>query len=331
MPEKLSTILLLTCCLLTSCLFGQSDFAIKNVHVLSMLSDSIWYKQTILIQNGIVENIDDAETTIIPENYTLIEGNGNYILPGLINMYTHVNESNLMLYLANGQTTVRDIPSHINVLGLREQVKNGERLGPRILSYGLRATGAPAPFHSQQPIFTSAQGRQQVREAKRLGYDGMMIYATCPPVVYEAILDEAEKIGLPISGHFPIFVDENVVLNGKQNEFDNLTGLTRRGQLKINKEKLLHCLKKHNKAITPSLAVHHIWSLAHKKDSLYHSPLMKYIPPKLKASWKPQTDEIPTIGNYPYQKVARLVKELNDHKIPVFLARVYYENSEKAP
>ena len=306
-------------CFLHVILNGQSPFAIKNVHIISMTSTSVLSNQTILIRNGIIESIGDAKKIIIPKNYTLIDGKEKYLLPGFINMYTHVNESNLMLYLANGQTTVRDIPSHINVLGLREQVKKGERLGPRILSYGLRATGAPAPFHSQQPIFTAEEGRRQVREAKRLGYDGMMIYATCAPATYEAILEEAERMDLPISGHFPIFIDEEVVLNSQQPEFDNLTGLTRRGRLSMDSQKLISYLKKQNKAITPSLAVHYIWSLSHKKDSLYHSSLMNYVPPKQKANWKPEKRASRSSNTYPYENVASLIKELSDNEIQLFL------------
>ncbi len=312
-------LLIAGCCGYLPFLSGQSDFAIRHVNIIDVVRDSILRDRTLLIGDGIIEHIGRAKNTRIPDGHQVIEGNGHYLLPGLINMYTHVNESNLMLYLANGQTTVRDIPSHLNVLGLREQVKEHKRAGPRILSYGLRVTGAPAPFHSQQPIFTAGQGREQVREAKRLGYDGLMIYATCPPHAYAEILDEAEKIDLPVSGHFPICIDENEVLQSKQREFDNLTGLTRGGELRFDRAQLLLQLKEHNKAITPSLAVHKLWSLAHLEDSIFRSPLMEYIPSKLSATWKPDGDRLRNNPPYPYERVAAFVKELSDRGIQLFL------------
>lgn len=314
---KVRTILCLGMVLMTTISFSQEKYAVVSVNIIPMTENVVLENQTVLISGGRIEKIEPSNSLSIPPSYEVIDGRGKYLLPGFINMYTHVNESNLILYLANGQTTVRDLPSHINVLGLREEVKNGRTIGPNILAYGLRATGAPAPFHTQQPIFTPQQGIEQVREAKRLGYDGMFIYATCDPKTYYAILDEAEKLNFPISGHFPLFIAEDLVLRGKQMEFDNLTGLTSRGKLRIEKNKLIAALDKHKKAITPSLVVHHLWSKTEKQDSLFEHPFMDYVPPKLKATWKPDNNN--SSSTYPYQEVASLIKELSDRGIQLFL------------
>lgn len=298
---------------------SQSKIAIINVNVITMNSDNILENQTVLIDNNKIIAIDNTSKIKIPSDAKIIDAKNKFLLPGFINMYTHVNESNLMLYLATGQTTVRDLPSHINVLGIREDINKGKIIGPQILAYGLRATGAPAPFHTQQPIFTAEQGRQQVREAKRLGYDGMFIYATCKPETYDAILDEADKLNFPISGHFPILIDEDKVMNSKQMEFDNLTGLTRRAELIVNKGNLIKALKTHKKAITPSLAIHYSWSLADKKDSLYRNPNMDYIPNKLKMNWKPDENSSSSSSNYNYKNVEKLIKEFSDNNIQLFL------------
>lgn len=314
--KKIQTIISI---LIVNIAIGQSITAITQVDVITMNSNNILENRTVLIENNMITKIDEFSKIKIPKNANVIDAKGKFLLPGFINMYTHVNESNLILYLATGQTTVRDLPSHINVLGLREDIREGKILGPHTLAYGLRATGAPAPFHTQQPIFTAEQGREQVREAKRLGYDGMFIYATCKPETYDAILDEAEKLDFPISGHFPVFIDDKKVMNSKQREFDNLTGLTRGGELTVEKEELISALKKHNKAITPSLAVHYSWSISHKKDSLYHNPNMDYIPNKLKINWKPEENSSSTPSNYNYENVENLIKEFSDNNIQLFL------------
>ncbi|WOD44037.1 amidohydrolase family protein [Hwangdonia lutea] len=306
-------------CVASLKLKAQNQVAIVNANVVPMTSEIVLKAQTILISNGTITDINSSKSVKVPNGYRVIDAKGGYVLPGFINMYTHVNEANLMLYLANGQTTVRDIPSHINVLGLREQIKDGKVIGPRIIAYGLRATGAPAPYHSQQPIFNIDQAKAQVREAKRLGYDGMYVYATCLPETYKPILDEAKKIGLPISGHFPIFINENTVLKSKQPEFTNLTGITRGGKLVMDKAKLISLLKHCDKAVTPSLAVHKTWSLSHKKDSLYNSIYTQYIPPKLRATWKPDTIPNQSPSKYPYANVAQFVKDLSDNNIQLFL------------
>jgi len=297
----------------------QSKTAIINANVITMNSDDVLENQTILIENNKIVTIDNASQIEIPSDAKIIDAENKFLLPGFINMYTHVDESNLWLYLTTGQTTVRDLPSHINVLGLRENIKKGNIIGPKILAYGLRATGARAPYHTQQPIFTAEQGREQVREAKRLSYDGMFIYATCKPETYDAILDEAEKLNFPISGHFPILIDDEKVMNSKQMEFDNLTGLTRGSELIVEKKNLINALKAHNKAIIPSLAVHYSWSIANKKDSLYRNPKMDYIPNKMKINWKPNENSSSTTSNYNYENVEKLIKEFSDNNIQLFL------------
>ncbi|GAB4511286.1 MAG: hypothetical protein Tsb004_15490 [Allomuricauda sp.] len=266
------------------------------------------------IENGKIKSITKRKPTRanIPE----IKGKGKYLIPGLINMYTHVNENNLWLYLANGQTAIKDAPSHLTALGLRDKIEKGELIGPRIFAVGLRATGMPAPYPSQQPIRTAEEGIMQVRETKRLGYDGMFIYGSCDKDTYQPIIDEADKLGLHISGHFPQNVDLETALNTTQKSFDNLTGVTRHGRLRLDKEQFMNGLLQNNQAITPTLTVHKLWSKSDKKDSIYSTIPKEYIPHKMRANWLPVTNGS---GSYPYKEVATLIKEMHDRGIQLFI------------
>lgn len=83
---------------------------IKNVHVLSMTKKEIDPSKSILIKNGLNEAIVDSAYQVSSE-YEVIEGNHGYVMPGLINMHVHLgdNQDDLLLYLVNGVTTIRNM------------------------------------------------------------------------------------------------------------------------------------------------------------------------------------------------------------------------------
>ncbi|MBO6525257.1 MAG: amidohydrolase family protein [Balneolaceae bacterium] len=297
---------------------AQSTFVLDNVHILTMDSEEVLTNYSVMISEGVIKQMAPSGEFDKYNNVKIIDGQGKYLLPGFINMYTHISRESLPLYLANGQTTVRDAPSHIAVLGLREGIKSGEYIGPEIYSIGLRATGMPAPYHSQQPTITPEEGREQVREAIRLGYDGMMIYATCSPSTYEAIMDEAKKHDFPISGHWPMYVDNEVAISGYQSTYDNFTGITRGGNLRFDEEFLIDGLKMYDKAVVPTISIHRLWATSHLDHELYESLLLEYVPTKMKASWIPDGDPSEP-STYNYGNVERLIKRMHDEGIQLFV------------
>lgn len=286
---------------------------ISNCHVVQVESGALLPNQYVVIMGRLIKSVTAEKPS--GQFDMEIEADGKFLMPGLINMYTHVNEDNLILYLANGQTTVKDAPSHLTALGLRERIRSGDLVGPRIFAVGLRATGLPAPYHSQQPARTEAEAREQVRESKRLGYDGMFIYGSCDPAIYWAIIEEASKLDFHISGHFPLHVNLDEALNKTQISFDNLTGLTRRGELLVNNDSLLQGMLEKGQAITPTLTVHRLWSLSDKNDSIYEAIPKEFIPHKMKASWSPGNGS----GTYPYDKITDLIKSMYDKGIPIYI------------
>ena len=175
-------VLMVIFCLSNKGTNAQEHVLISNGNIIDVEKGKILKNRFIVIENGIIKGISRVKPT---GNFDkILSAKKKFIMPGLINMYTHVNEDNLWLYLANGQTTVKDAPSHLTALGLREKIESGELMGPRIFAIGLRATGMPAPYSSQQPIRTVEEAIAQVQEAKRLGYDGMFIYGSCDKDTY---------------------------------------------------------------------------------------------------------------------------------------------------
>lgn len=66
--------------------------------------------QTVLIQGDHIVKV--APGLAAPAGAKAIDGTGRYLIPGLMDMHTHImNEDQLYLYLAGGVTTIRHMAS----------------------------------------------------------------------------------------------------------------------------------------------------------------------------------------------------------------------------
>ncbi|MFO7767336.1 MAG: amidohydrolase family protein, partial [bacterium] len=129
----------------------------------------------------------------------VIEGQGRYLLPGLINSHAHLQDSRggvsmpfqyqLDLWLASGITTIRDVGSdREKALRLREQSRRGEIAAPRIHLY-MTVSGR-----------TPDEIRESVREIEAAGGDGIKLFGLDRDLL-AAALDEARRQDLRSAHH----------------------------------------------------------------------------------------------------------------------------------
>ena len=114
---------------------NSETIAFVNVNVIPMDAERILENQAVIVQGDRIAEIGPADEVTLPPGAPIIEGNGAYLMPGLADMHTHLDNHNqdmLSLYLANGVTTVRNFNSDPPILSLRDQVAAGELLGPTI-------------------------------------------------------------------------------------------------------------------------------------------------------------------------------------------------------
>jgi hypothetical protein len=159
-----------------------------------MKDNGIERNMSILAKNGRIETISPVIQP--PEGeHTIIEGNNKYIIPGLINAHTHLgdNPDDLILYLANGVTTIRNMWGYENFhfmhwlfgtrvfshLELKNEVSSGNKLGPNIFTPGPILDGNP-PFFPKfmyvNVITNHKDAERIVRYQSEKGYDFIKIY-----------------------------------------------------------------------------------------------------------------------------------------------------------
>src|SRR5208282_3756659 len=159
--------------------------------------------QLVVVNNNRITSVGKSVTagSIMPR---LIDARNKTLLPGLWDMHAHVAEDDGLLNLAAGVTTVRDLANDTDsLLARRQRIIDGKEIGTRIVLAGI--IDGPGPYQGPTKVLvsTEAEARAAVDNYKRLGYVQIKIYSSVKPELVPAIIDEAHKNGLRVSGHIP--------------------------------------------------------------------------------------------------------------------------------
>src|SRR5436190_11106579 len=81
--------------------------AFVNVNVVPMDSERLLERQTVIVRDGRISEMGPADRISIPRGATRIDGTSRFLMPGLVDMHSHLHSPHeFPLYLANGVTTV---------------------------------------------------------------------------------------------------------------------------------------------------------------------------------------------------------------------------------
>ena len=179
---------------------------IRGVHVLPMTSDSVLRDRSVWIVGGKIDRITPAAERAAIGGADVVDGNGRYLVPGLVDFHVHVrDETELPSYLRYGVTTVvnmRGFPEH---LALAESVEGGATIGPSIVTAGPLIDGDPPIWSGPGTVIatTPEDARRAVAAQAAAGYDLVKTYNNLPPEVLRAAVEEARAHGLAVVGHIP--------------------------------------------------------------------------------------------------------------------------------
>jgi imidazolonepropionase-like amidohydrolase len=156
----------------------------------------------IIIRNGHVETIARVNEIPIPKSAERINLAGKTIIPGLIDAHAHVERWAASRYVAWGVTTVRDLHGGTDeVLALRNDMNLGSILGPRMFSAGAMIDGTPTTYPNASGITTPDQARRAVDQHAVAGVDYLKVYTKITANLLRPLIDEAEKLRLPVAAH----------------------------------------------------------------------------------------------------------------------------------
>jgi imidazolonepropionase-like amidohydrolase len=215
-----------------SCLpsFGQpvekaTFLVLKNAMVIDGVS-SVPQLRTILIEGAKITKIVDStkEKPVFPEGAFIMNLEGHYIIPGLIDGHVHISHDSrqeiemiLKEALLGGITAVRDMGGDSRVLAsLRRDALINNIDAPNIYYSSLMAgptfftdprviSGTRGRTPGQTPwaleITATTDIRQAIAETKGSGATGIKIYADLPPKEIDRLTAECRKQGVRSWSH----------------------------------------------------------------------------------------------------------------------------------
>ena len=189
---------------------AAQSVAFVGVNVVPMDRERVLNDQTVIVRNGVIAEIGDARRVKIPKEAVRVEGKGKYLIPGLVDMHTHllsdsnefpdsIAEDELRVMVANGVTTIRFMIGTPELLSLRARSAKGEIAAPTIFVASPHLTGKEQG--NNFVVNSPDEAREAVRKSKTAGYDFIKITTFVKPEVYEAAVDEAGKQNIRVVGH----------------------------------------------------------------------------------------------------------------------------------
>ncbi len=182
--------------------WGSVDAMIENVALVTMEIDTVLPDGGVAVSSGSIAWVGPATAVPADLNAARIDGQGHFLMPGLIDLHVHASEHDLPLFLAAGVTTVlfkHGAPEHLEWRSLAEQ---GKLVSPRIFSTGPMIAGRE--IHWPHAVALSAdEARALVREHASAGYDFIKVYDFLSPAAYDALSATARELGIPFLGHVP--------------------------------------------------------------------------------------------------------------------------------
>ena len=212
---------------------------ITNVNVIDVVSGGVRPNQNLVVVGDRISQVGAASEVHPPAGAKPIAGEGYYLIPGLWDMHIHLrndptkpaislakeNAAVLKLFLVNGVVGVREMGGDLaeSVLEWRQEIEAGKREGPRILTAGRKLDGEKPQWPGSISVMTPDEARQAVLQVKRLGADFVKIYfRTVDPAVLRAIVEEAHKQQMKVTGHTPINIPPQELVNIAVDGFEHI-------------------------------------------------------------------------------------------------------------
>lgn len=196
------------------------SLAIRNINLIPMDNEQVIPAQTVLISNEYIVAVGPSSKLTTKGCKQIIAGKGRYLMPGLNDMHTHLEtvafdkafgkesvpinfDDVLAPYLAYGITGLRVLSGAPDLLDARNNINKNKLPLPRLVVASPMLTGEsfilPEPLTAITADAKSA--RAAVRQYAADGYDLIKIRGNLSKEAYEAVIDEANKVGIDVDGH----------------------------------------------------------------------------------------------------------------------------------
>lgn len=194
----------------------------RNVRVFDSENAKLLPASDVYVANGKVAAIYEASSTP-RQAATVIDGQGQVLMPALFDMHTHEAPWNLVLQIAGGVTTSRDMGSDNAVLAeTRRKVDSRQILGPRIIPAGFIEGDSPFSSRGGFVVKSLEEAKDAVDWYAQHGFRQIKIYNSFKPEWVEPTAAYAHQRGLRVSGHIPAFMKAEDAVKAGYDEIQHI-------------------------------------------------------------------------------------------------------------
>jgi len=253
---------------------------IRNVRLFDPKSSTLTAPLSVVVKDRIIAAVEPLDSPATPGEVT-IEGAGGTLLAGMYEMHAHLGQSDALLNLVAGITTVRDMGNDNAVLDkLIQRIDDGTIGGPHVVRSGFIEGKSPFSANNGILVDSEAQAVDAVRWYGARGFWQIKIYNSMNPAWVPAMAKEAHLLGMRVAGHIPAFSNADAMMAAGYDEITHinqfvlgwviqpeedtrtlfrLTALKRLPSLDLNSDRVQHTINmmvERKIAIDPTLGIH---------------------------------------------------------------------------
>ena len=210
----------------------------------------------VIVNEKIIQDIIPVH--MVPNDINTIKLPGCTLLPGLIDAHVHYSSVMGPAFLLAGVTTIRDVGNDLHwILKERSFNESNNDSGPSIVCCGHLQDGPVKYWPNMGRANINADSiRSSVKEHINAGVDAIKLYTSLDVEMVYAGIDEAHKLGKPVTAHLGECSVEDAISAGLDC-IEHLSGCRPAWANSTQKEDdaLIDLLLKHNVAIDPTLVV----------------------------------------------------------------------------
>ncbi len=206
---------------------GAGKTAYVGAQVFDGTGGPVIANAVILVAEGRIEAIASADALEVPRGAAVVQLDGRWVIPGLVDAHTHAERWTLARFLAYGVTSIRDAGGiGDSVLALRDVVVGRVIDGPRMYVAGAVIDRAPVQWPGAEGVRTPEQGRRAIDQLALADAALAKVSPRITRSLLRAITDEAAALELPVAAHLGR-VDALTASRLGVNAIEHMTGSSR--------------------------------------------------------------------------------------------------------
>lgn len=212
--RRVTSIGIVASLILGGCQPAPTGTAITNVTVIDAVN-GVRENQTVVFDGDEIAAVQSANEEMAAAE--VIDGSGKYLIPGLWDFHVHLTyddrfaDSMSDLFLSWGITSVRDTGGLMHkMLPVVDAMRAENAVAPRVYFAGPLLDGNFVVYDGDgRPEIgvqnaTPDDARNTIRNLKEQGVDFIKIYEMVAPEVFDAMVETANDLELPIDSHVPL-------------------------------------------------------------------------------------------------------------------------------